>query len=252
MEAQTERREQKEEEKEKAETEKKVEPEARCAVCNEKSGARCSRCKAVYYCSLEHQKEDYKEHRLVCSEKAAVEKGAETGGEETRDESGENEESAAGFLETEMFLSYYDGAALVFELCGKFRMGHPKGQELFDEFVKEKFDWLNGAALAASETEAETQTRKRSQALAALEKQVEAHRFTEEQLQHVEEVIVPYREQLREKPLGYVCGYAHAALEVCYFLMSKKMRQYATQEGAAAIATCSLALQAVWERISIK
>ncbi|GAQ93002.1 hypothetical protein KFL_012430010 [Klebsormidium nitens] len=43
----------------------------RCAVCGKKSTSdealeRCSVCRAVCYCSKEHQKSDWKEHKKVC------------------------------------------------------------------------------------------------------------------------------------------------------------------------------------------
>jgi hypothetical protein len=38
-----------------------------CAVCSQKgSGQRCSGCKNVFYCSPEHQKADWRRHRLAC------------------------------------------------------------------------------------------------------------------------------------------------------------------------------------------
>ena len=43
-----------------------------CGGCNEKSSSiiklkRCSRCKAVHYCSLKCQQADWKNHKLICS-----------------------------------------------------------------------------------------------------------------------------------------------------------------------------------------
>jgi hypothetical protein len=39
-----------------------------CAVCGTTEGKlqRCGDCKNVYYCGREHQREDYKSHKLVC------------------------------------------------------------------------------------------------------------------------------------------------------------------------------------------
>lgn len=47
-----------------------------CASCgiteeaNEKPLKKCSRCLAVYYCSSEHQKQDWKKHKKVCSRRS--------------------------------------------------------------------------------------------------------------------------------------------------------------------------------------
>lgn len=39
-----------------------------CAVCNQTDKLlRCSRCKAVFYCTKEHQKHDWKRHREFCA-----------------------------------------------------------------------------------------------------------------------------------------------------------------------------------------
>ncbi|TDL14592.1 hypothetical protein BD410DRAFT_797085 [Rickenella mellea] len=42
-------------------------PKARpCAVCETMSTQRCSRCALSYYCSKEHQKQDWQNHKRVC------------------------------------------------------------------------------------------------------------------------------------------------------------------------------------------
>jgi len=47
------------------------EEEARtCAVCMCECTARCSKCKSVYYCSPQHQRQDWREHKLVCDDLA--------------------------------------------------------------------------------------------------------------------------------------------------------------------------------------
>jgi hypothetical protein len=46
--------------------ESKQEVDNKCAVCNKKSTNRCSRCQCRFYCSLEHQKEDWKQHKINC------------------------------------------------------------------------------------------------------------------------------------------------------------------------------------------
>ena len=37
-----------------------------CAVCEAPAEHRCSACKCVAYCTREHQKKDWKAHKLVC------------------------------------------------------------------------------------------------------------------------------------------------------------------------------------------
>ncbi|KAL6267173.1 hypothetical protein P5V15_000252 [Pogonomyrmex californicus] len=44
-----------------------------CAYCNESDKlSRCSRCKAVFYCTKEHQRRDWKRHREFCATHPAV------------------------------------------------------------------------------------------------------------------------------------------------------------------------------------
>jgi hypothetical protein len=41
---------------------------SRCAVCQTVATKKCSRCQTTWYCSVEHQKQDWKRHkRLVCN-----------------------------------------------------------------------------------------------------------------------------------------------------------------------------------------
>ncbi|KAG7298115.1 hypothetical protein JYU34_018884 [Plutella xylostella] len=44
---------------------------ARCAVCSTETQKRCSRCLKIYYCSKEHQREDWKRHASECIQKLA-------------------------------------------------------------------------------------------------------------------------------------------------------------------------------------
>ncbi|CAG8787468.1 1056_t:CDS:2 [Cetraspora pellucida] len=37
-----------------------------CQVCRKPTNKLCSRCHEVYYCGTEHQKSDWKTHKLVC------------------------------------------------------------------------------------------------------------------------------------------------------------------------------------------
>ena len=40
----------------------------RCVVCQkEEQDKPCSACKAIYYCSVEHQKQNWQQHKQVCS-----------------------------------------------------------------------------------------------------------------------------------------------------------------------------------------
>ena len=46
-----------------------LDSEKRCKVCYSKENLqKCSRCKLVSYCGKEHQKADWKEHKLICKE----------------------------------------------------------------------------------------------------------------------------------------------------------------------------------------
>ena len=38
----------------------------RCPVCNKESTKICSRCKSVWYCSVDHQHQDWKRHKPTC------------------------------------------------------------------------------------------------------------------------------------------------------------------------------------------
>lgn len=41
----------------------------RCVVCQKEATKKCSRCKSTWYCSVEHQKQDWKRHKkLVCND----------------------------------------------------------------------------------------------------------------------------------------------------------------------------------------
>ncbi|XP_022817522.1 egl nine homolog 1 [Spodoptera litura] len=40
-----------------------------CAVCNEISQRRCSRCLTTYYCNTDHQRQDWKRHKSECAPK---------------------------------------------------------------------------------------------------------------------------------------------------------------------------------------
>ena len=43
---------------------KTAEPEDKtCAMCGEPADKRCSRCQLTWYCSVEHQKSDWKRHK---------------------------------------------------------------------------------------------------------------------------------------------------------------------------------------------
>lgn len=38
----------------------------KCAICAEKSTSKCSNCKQVYYCTVAHQKADWRRHKSEC------------------------------------------------------------------------------------------------------------------------------------------------------------------------------------------
>lgn len=40
-----------------------------CAVCNQQTHRRCSRCLSIYYCNTEHQRQDWKRHKTECTPK---------------------------------------------------------------------------------------------------------------------------------------------------------------------------------------
>lgn len=41
--------------------------QSECVVCSKPAIQKCSGCQSVHYCSKEHQKEDWKLHKLQCS-----------------------------------------------------------------------------------------------------------------------------------------------------------------------------------------
>ena len=52
-----------------AETNNNNNNKAQCALCGAPATKRCSRCKLAWYCSPEHQKQDWKRHkRTVCDD----------------------------------------------------------------------------------------------------------------------------------------------------------------------------------------
>lgn len=40
--------------------------ENKCAVCKQKASSKCSKCCIVFYCSKDHQKDDWKTHKNIC------------------------------------------------------------------------------------------------------------------------------------------------------------------------------------------
>lgn len=43
-----------------------VEEQHQCSVCDKEATQRCSGCQSVYYCSRDHQRKDWKNHRSAC------------------------------------------------------------------------------------------------------------------------------------------------------------------------------------------
>ena len=39
-----------------------------CKICNIETSLKCSRCKSIYYCSIEHQKIDWSIHKCECKD----------------------------------------------------------------------------------------------------------------------------------------------------------------------------------------
>lgn len=48
----------------------------RCDICAKPANQKCGQCQAIFYCSLEHQKEGWKTHRPICIAWKALNKGA--------------------------------------------------------------------------------------------------------------------------------------------------------------------------------
>jgi hypothetical protein len=44
--------------------------ETECEICGAKTKNCCSRCKLAFYCNLEHQKDDWPDHKTFCDSKA--------------------------------------------------------------------------------------------------------------------------------------------------------------------------------------
>ena len=40
-----------------------------CIICGTEAKLKCGGCKNVAYCGVEHQKKDWKNHKLICSSK---------------------------------------------------------------------------------------------------------------------------------------------------------------------------------------
>ena len=61
--------------------------------CKAVSTQRCSRCKEVYYCSIGHQKENWKAHKIQCRSSDSIK---EVKVEKTKEESSVNDKKDAG------------------------------------------------------------------------------------------------------------------------------------------------------------
>ena len=212
----------------------------RCAVCQKEASARCAKCRQIYYCCVEHQREHWPSHKSDC---------------------------VAPFVELvrdEMFPSYFYGALFVYNQVGEFSLGHKVADTIFGDFVKQRADAIAAMGDACAKKEksgaltVDTMTRRRADALKSLEQHLHSQEMTlsPEQKEHLKEPIDKHRKHLtasgkQAKPLAYVCGYAHASLEIMQRLLRSDLsnKEYATERGAAAIASCTVALQAALERI---
>lgn len=38
----------------------------KCNKCGKEGNKRCSKCKKVFYCSIKCQKDDWKDHKVIC------------------------------------------------------------------------------------------------------------------------------------------------------------------------------------------
>ena len=45
-----------------------------CPVCNQEAKSRCSACYVTFYCGSQHQKENWKEHKINCKKPYKLEK----------------------------------------------------------------------------------------------------------------------------------------------------------------------------------
>lgn len=54
-------------------------PRNLCATCGSNSTMKCSGCRCVYYCSVLHQKEDWKKHKQVCMKGSSIKYNKQTG-----------------------------------------------------------------------------------------------------------------------------------------------------------------------------
>lgn len=208
-----------------------------CIVCQEPTKNRCSRCRSVYYCCAEHQKEHREQHRSQCVEPFEE------------------------FIVEDMFQSYYDGALMVYLYATTFEFDNDQVDTIFQRFVASRVATING--LVEKQTAKSEQgtldfqllTENRAKAIRQLDASLNDRcKLTDDQKRHLEPLLAKHREQLKEgdKPMGYVCGYAHSALEIMQRLLQADLgsKERATELGAAALATCTIALQVALERLT--
>lgn len=207
--------------------------EEMCAVCGCEAGLRCSLCKTTRYCCAAHQREHWQQHRAVCTPKIDT------------------------FVQEGHFNSYYDGALFAYSQLQAVDYDSSYAKKAMERFAEAR---LNEIVAKGNETAKKEEcgeltvaqmTENRKNALTKLHTTLRAQCLNEAQLNHIKEPLQMQTDHLRDKPLGYVCGYAHAALEIMQRMMLRDLscKQNATVAGASAVAAWTVALQACFMRI---
>ena len=211
--------------------------ETLCKVCGCEAHLQCSVCKRVRYCSLGHQTDHWREHRDTCVP------------------------PIEDFVKAGHFNSYYDGALYAFCSAKSAQLGSAYAQSTIEAFLDERMQQVvtmaneNDQKCKARTLSVSTMTENRALALQDLAEQLASKcGLTEEQKKHVQEPLAAQQSILADKPLGYICGYAHATLEIMQRMMQRDLssKRHATIDGAAALAAWTIALEACYERIKVR
>lgn len=211
--------------------------ETACYVCGVAATLRCSVCKRTRYCSVEHQRQHWPAHRTQCAPPIRT------------------------FVEPDQFNSYYDGALFAYSQAKTANFGNGDAQTVVQRFVVERLNAIvdlgnaTAARMESGEVRVSTLTENRARLLEDLHRLLtQEHSLGEKQLEHLAEPLEMQRQHLADKPLGYVCGYAHATLELMQRALQRDLScaERATIDGATAIAAWTVALQAALERVEKK